>query len=151
MRKLLFLVGLMFASLVAVGADWLTDGGNPQRTAWQKDEKILTTENVKNMKLLWKLKTDNVPREMHSLLPALIVSRVTTSSGPKEIAVVTGVSDNIYAIDVEKGVLLWKKHFDFTAGPPPPGGGTHCSGGSTATPALCSTNTPRKYTIKDSA
>src|SRR5438128_11240865 len=115
MRKLLFLVGLMFASLVAVGADWLTDGGNPQRTAWQKDEKILTTENVKNMKLLWKLKTDNVPREMHSLLPALIGSRVTTSSGPNEIAVATGGQYNIYAIDVDKGALPGKKLFEYTA------------------------------------
>src|SRR5438552_17294681 len=98
MRKLLFLVGLMFASLVVVGADWLTDGGNPQRTAWQKDEKILTTDNVRNMKLLWKVKTDNMPREMHSLLPVLIAGRVTTTSVPREIAVVTAVSDNIYAI-----------------------------------------------------
>src|SRR5262245_64421268 len=112
MRRLLVVFGLMLASIVAVGADWLTDGGNPQRTAWQKDEKTLTTENVKNMKLLWKVKTDNVPREMHSLLPALTVGRVTTSSGPKEIGVVTGVSDNIYAIDVESGELLWKKHFE---------------------------------------
>src|SRR5215467_6243903 len=134
MRKVLILGGLMFASLVAIGADWLTDGGNPQRTAWQKDEKTVTTENVKNMKLLWKVKTDNMPREMHSLLPALIVGRVVTSSGPKEIAIVTGVSDNIYSIDVENGTLLWKKHFEFTAGPVPRGAGTLCPGGITATP-----------------
>jgi len=88
-------------------ADWLTDGGNPQRTAWQRDEHILTTTNVKNMKLLWKIKLDNQPRQMHSLLPALVVGRVNTSSGPKQIAIVTGVSDNIYAIDAEKGELLW--------------------------------------------
>jgi outer membrane protein assembly factor BamB len=147
MRKVLILVGLMFSSLVAIGADWLTDGGNPQRTAWQKDEKTLTTENVKNMKLLWKVKTDNLPREMHSLLPALIVGRATTSSGPKEIAVVTGVSDNIYAIDVESGALLWKKHFEYTAGPLPRGGGTLCPGGITATPVIGPTSTPGKYTI----
>src|SRR5262249_46268109 len=109
MRNPLILVGLLFGSLVAVGADWLTDGGNPQRTAWQKDEKILTTDNVKTMKLLWKIKTDNAPREMHSLLPVLIASNVMTSSGNREIAVVTGVSDNIYAIDVEKGAIVWKK------------------------------------------
>ncbi len=35
-------------------ADWLTDGGNPQRTAWQRDEHILNVSNVKGMKLLWK-------------------------------------------------------------------------------------------------
>src|SRR5687767_455271 len=71
-------------------ADWLTDGGDPQRTAWQRDEKILTTANVKNMKLLWKIKLDNQPRQMHNLLPALVVGRVNTSGGPKQIAIVTG-------------------------------------------------------------
>src|SRR6266581_2890963 len=147
MRKLLILVGMMFGSLVAAGSDWLTDGGNPQRTAWQKDEKTLTTENVKNMKLLWKVKTDNEPREMHSMLPALIAGRVATSSGPKEIAIVTGVSDNIYAIDVEKGALLWKKHFEYTTGPAPTGAGTLCPGGITATPVIGSTSTPGKYTL----
>src|SRR5213593_2148573 len=146
MRKLLILVGMMFGSLAAAGSDWLTDGGNPQRTAWQKDEKTLTTENVKNMKLLWKVKTDNEPREMHSMLPALIASRVATSSGPKEIAIVTGVSDNIYAIDVEKGALLWKKHFEFTA-PPVRGAGTLCPGGITATPVIAPASSPGKYTI----
>src|SRR2546427_11831396 len=111
-RLVIVVVALLVASVVALSADWLTDGGNPQRTAWQKDEKILTTENVKNMKLLWKVKADNQPREMHSLLPTLIVSRVTTSSGPKEIAVFTAVSDNIYAIDAENGALVWQKHIE---------------------------------------
>src|SRR6266496_5718485 len=112
MRRLLIVSELILGGVLAWGADWLTDGGNPQRTAWQKDEKILTTDNVRNMKLLWKVKTDNMPREMHSLLPVLIASNVTTSSGPREIAVVTGVSDNIYAIDVEQGAIVWKKHFE---------------------------------------
>jgi outer membrane protein assembly factor BamB len=147
MRKLLILFGLMFGSIVAVGSDWLTDGGNPQRTAWQKDEKILTTDNVKNMKLLWKVKTDNMPREMHSMLPTLVVGRVTTSGGPKEIAIATGVSDNIYAIDVETGTILWKKHFESTIQAGGRGGGTLCPGGITATPVIGPTSTPGKYTI----
>src|SRR5471030_1419166 len=57
---------------VLSGADWLTDGGNPQRTGWQKDEKILNKDNVKGMKALWTLKLDNEPRELHSLFPPLI-------------------------------------------------------------------------------
>ena len=66
MRRLL-LVTLIFAGLASMwGADWLTDGGNPQRTAWQKDEKILGLDNVKNMKLLWTLHLDNEPMVMHS-------------------------------------------------------------------------------------
>src|SRR5215472_10112782 len=84
-------------------ADWLTDGYDVKRTAWQRDEKILSAASVKNMKLLWKLKLDNEPRQMHSLFPPLIANQVNTSSGPKQIAIEAGVSDNIYAIDVEQG------------------------------------------------
>ncbi len=131
-------------------ADWLTDGGNVERTAWQQDEKILTTTNVKNVKLLWKTRLDNVPRQMHNLLPVLIAGRVNTSKGPKQIVVVTGVSDNIYALDADNGEMLWKHHFETTWVPPAGGGrgaGILCPGGITATPVIGPTDTPGKYTV----
>jgi outer membrane protein assembly factor BamB len=146
----LSLAAVSLGCLLAWGADWLTDGGNPQRTGWQKDEKILNLENVKNMKLLWKLHLDNEPRQMHSLFPPLIVERVNTPQGVKQIAIDAGVSDNIYAIDVEKGELLWKKHFVSTWTPPANGGrggGILCPGGITATPVIAPANTPGKYTV----
>src|SRR6187399_209380 len=34
-------------------ANWLMDGGDPQRTSWQKQETLLSPASVKNMKLLW--------------------------------------------------------------------------------------------------
>jgi hypothetical protein len=61
--------------------DWLTDGGDPQRTAWQRHETILTKDNVKDMKLLWKVKLDNETRQMHSLFPPMIAGNVTTPGG----------------------------------------------------------------------
>jgi outer membrane protein assembly factor BamB len=129
-------------------ADWLTDGGNPRRTAWQQDERILTPSTAKDLRLLWKLTLDNAPREMHSLLPALVVGRVDTREGPKQIVVETGVSDNLYAIDAERGVLLWKKHFDHTAvGDTAVRGGLMCPGGITATPVIGATSVPGRYTI----
>lgn len=129
--------------------DWLTDGGDIERTAWQRDEKILSTANVKNMKLLWKAKLDNTPRQMHNLLPVLIAGRVNTSKGPKQIVVVTGVTDNIYALDADNGEMLWHHHFA-TNWVPPPGGrgaGILCPGGITATPVIGPTDMPGKYTI----
>src|SRR5436309_1707824 len=150
MRGVFFLAVLALGGALPWSADWLTDGGNTRRTAWQKDEKILSTDSVKNMKLLWKLKLDNEPRQMHSLLPPLIAGRASTSSGPKEIAIVAGVSDNIYAIDVEKGEVIWKKHFLSTWTPPPSGGrgaGILCPGGLTATPVIGPTSTPGKYIV----
>src|SRR5437899_12130179 len=79
-------------------ADWLTDGGDPQRTAWQRNETILTKDTVKDMKLLWTVRTDNQPRQMHNLFPPLIAGNVSTPSGDKEIAIVAGVSGNVSGI-----------------------------------------------------
>ena len=118
-------------------ADWLTDGGDPQRTAWQRHETILTKTTVKDMKLLWTIKLDNATRQMHNLFPPLIAGRVTTSGGEKEIAIVAGVSDNVYGIDVAKGTLLWKRKFDSTFQEPANARlGVLCPGGLTATPVL---------------
>ncbi len=139
------------ASLVfSQSANWLTDGGSPQRTNWQKDENILTTENVKNLKVLWKLKLDNQPREMHSLFPPVIASNVPTRNGPKQIAIEAGISDNLYAIDVEAGSILWQKHFEYPPlreGRPFEPGDPLCPGGQTATPVIGPADTAGKRTV----
>ena len=62
-------------------ANWLTDGGDNQRTAWQRNETRISTDSVKNMKLLWKLQLDNQPRQMHNLFPPLIVTRRDDRAG----------------------------------------------------------------------
>ncbi len=118
-------------------AEWPTDGGNSQRTNWQRDEKLLNRNNVKGLKILWKLQLDNVPHEMHSLFPPLIVEGVPGPGGPRQIAIEAGVADNIYAIDVETGKVLWRKHFEYPtparAGRP---GDPLCPTGQTATPVI---------------
>src|SRR5258708_10200895 len=150
MRTRSILIATMLGCALAPAAGWMSDGATAKRTAWQKDEKVLTTANVKDMKLLWKIKLDNQPRQMHALLPTLIIERVNTRSGPKQIAIATGVSDNLYAIDVDSGQLIWQKHFESNWTPPASGGrggGILCPGGITATPVVAPTGTPGKYTI----
>src|ERR1041385_3185471 len=102
-----------FAAL-SFGADWLTDGGDVRRNNWQKDEKTLTKSNVSGMKLLWKRKLDNQPRQMHSLLEPLVIGRVETKDGPRALVIQAGVSDNVYALDAHTGALIWKHHFEST-------------------------------------
>ncbi len=146
--RLFFL--LVCVCLSGQAADWLTDGGGPNRTNWQKDEHILTKDNVKDLKILWKLKLDNQPREMHSLFPPLIVGSVPTAQGTKQLAIEAGISDNIYAIDVETGTIVWKKHFEY-----PPvregrgleAGDPLCPGGQTATPIVGPADASGKQTV----
>ncbi len=66
-------IGIAVGAVLLSAAEWPTDGGNSQRTNFQPDEKILNRENVKNLKILWKIHLDNLPHEMHSLFPPLIV------------------------------------------------------------------------------
>lgn len=148
MRLLLCFLGLVCA--YGKNVDWPTDGGNAERTNWQQDEHILTKQNVKNLKILWKIKLDNVPREMHSLFPPLIIGGLETKAGLKQVAVEAGISDNLYAIDVEDGRLIWKKHFDFLPvkeGRGLPGGDPLCPGGQTATPVVGPPDGSGKRTI----
>jgi outer membrane protein assembly factor BamB len=102
--------------------DWLTDGGDNQRTGWNRPEKTLTKDNVKNLKVLWKLETRNQVRALHSLMPVLVVGQMNTPSGIKQIGYLAGISDNLYAFDTDTGKILWQKHWDYPA-PPGRGGG----------------------------
>ena len=139
MQKISYLILPALCSAILWSAEWPTDGGSPQRIGWQKDEHILTKENAKDLQILWKIKFDNKPREMHSLFPPLIVENIKTSAGPKQIAIEAGISDNIYAIDVDAGEVLWQKHFEYppiTEGRGLPPGDPLCPGGQTATPII---------------
>ncbi len=134
-------------SSLAFAADWLTDGGDVRRNNWQKDEKILTTNNVKGLTLLWKKKLDNEPRQMHSLLEPLVIGRVNTAKGPKQVVIQAGVSDNLFALDAKDGTLLWKRQFESSyveSGRPP---SVLCPGGMTANVTIGPGKNPGDYII----
>jgi outer membrane protein assembly factor BamB len=115
-------IALVFCCGLALGENWLTDGGDLQRSGWNKDEKTLTKDNINTMKLLWKIDTGNGARALHSLMTPLVVDSVPTSSGPKQIVYVVGSSDNLYAVDAKTGKMVWQRHFTYPA-PPSRGGG----------------------------
>lgn len=104
---------------VAAGS-WLTFGGDPQRTAWAKDETAISADTVKSFQLLWKLQLDNKPLQLNSLTSPVVINPVYTNAGAETYVVLGGSSDNLYVIDADSGKLVWQKHFTDEA--PPPGG-----------------------------
>jgi outer membrane protein assembly factor BamB len=92
-------------------SDWLTFGGNPQRTGWAQGEKDIDRKNAKDLALLWKASLDNDPRELNSLTAPVAAEWVVTQAGMKEIVIVGGASDNLFALDAETGKTIWKKTF----------------------------------------
>jgi outer membrane protein assembly factor BamB len=118
--------------------DYTTDGGDPQRTGWIRDEKILTKDNVGSLKAQWKRETGNEPRALHALMPVLIASR--PGPGVRQLAIVAGISDNIVAFEADTGRIAWRRQWDYpgqvVAGQDPRHLGFLRPGGSSDTPVI---------------
>ena len=83
---------------------------------------------------------------MHNLFAPLIAERVDTPDGPRELAVVAGVSDDLWGIDVATGREIWHRRFDSTLTSEGRTDDTLCPGGLTAVPTMAQTS-PGTYTI----
>ena len=140
--------GIVVIASGAIGAktDFLAEGVDNGRTGWVRDEKVFTTANVGSTKLLWKVKLESKPRAMHNLFAPLVAERVATAQGTRELAVVAGVSDDMFGIDVATGREIWHRRFDSTLANPGGTNDTLCPGGQTAVPTMAQTS-PGKYTI----
>lgn len=119
--------------------EWTTSSYNPQRDAWQRHEDAITPQNVAGMKLLWKLKTDNKTMGMQSFREPLIVSGISTSGGTKTLAILAGSSNEVFAVDVASGELVWKKPLKWASSQPQEPGegrGFICTNALSATPVI---------------
>jgi hypothetical protein len=131
----------MTASALA-HADWHTFGGDAQRSGWARQETILNRENVGTLELKWKIKLDNVPKELTSLTAPIVVDQVKTIQGIKEYVVVAGSSDRIFAIDADTGKLAWQKTFTVEGKPVRQPNGL-CPFALNATPAALPSGRPK--------
>ncbi len=120
---------------IALAGDWLSCGGDPQGTNWQRHGKTLTVANVKNLKLLWKRPLEDHPAESSSLSAPVIMGPTITHRGVRELVFIAGPHDDLYAVDADLGTLFWKRHFDVSPLPerksPSP-----CHPGGPATPVI---------------
>ena len=137
---------LVLSGATLGAADFLTEGVDSARTGWVRDEEVFTPANVGGTRLLWTLRLESQPRAMHNLFAPLIAERVTTPEGARELAVVAGVSDDLFGIDVATGRQIWHRRFDSTLLNPGGTNDTLCPGGQTAVPTLAQT-APGVYTI----
>src|SRR5579871_5000094 len=100
------LIGSAILLMPLLAGQWPTFGGNPQRDGWARDETILTRDNAKSIKLIWKLHINSKLKEMNSLTAPIVAENVLTAQGHKDIVVVAGASDTLDAINIDKGKVL---------------------------------------------
>jgi outer membrane protein assembly factor BamB len=129
-------------------AEWTTGSFNQQRDGWQRNETKLTPGNAKNIRLLWKLKTDNKPMGMQSFREPVIVAGVHTPAGVKTLAIFAGSSNAVFAVDVDSGSLAWQKDLKWSSDKPQEpgeGAGFICNNALTATPVVTPATAAQRF------
>jgi outer membrane protein assembly factor BamB len=114
---------------------WTTFGGDPQRTGWNKTEPDLDAETVKHLKLEWSVQLDSAPKALNNLTAPIVRASMMTSKGVKDVVIVGGVSNKVFALDGDTGKIVWQKTLS-TEGTPQRGDSWLCPNGLTATPVI---------------
>jgi outer membrane protein assembly factor BamB len=143
MAKLRMLCALFLCALASFitaqnrEVNWPMYAGDAQRSGWQKSETRITKNTAKDLQLLWKMKLDVPAKGPRSLLPPVILGRLISYRGFKELAFVGTGADIVYAIDADLGKMFWQKHLEYVSNEAQASGfSAACPGGLTAMPVL---------------
>ncbi len=101
--------------------DWLTYNYDPERTGWDRGETQITKAAAPHLHLLWTLQTPTrpaPPNRYSTLTEAVVVNHVQTQQGEKNLVYVGSRDNTIYAIDADKGSLVWTRSFPNPQQPP---------------------------------
>jgi len=106
-----FAGGVLWAQTRGGGSEWLTTGGDAQRTSWIRFDAAISLESMSKpgFDLQWKTTFNNQPRGQSGLAPGVTANGVTLFV---PMSIVTGSSNNVYGIDNDTGYTVWERHFD---------------------------------------
>ena len=142
MRRFLILAALVclcaaLALAQSRGGNWPTSGGDAQRSGWEGADARISKDTVKDLQLLFKIKLESQARGTRPLLPPVIMGRLISYRGFRELAFVGSNADIVYAIDADLGTIFWQKHLEYSTREPQVTASTpDCPGGMTATPTM---------------
>jgi outer membrane protein assembly factor BamB len=126
-------------------SEWLTSSGDAARDAWQRTQSKITRRNVARLQLLWKVKVASKPMGMLTFREPLIVSGVKTAQGLRTLAILAGAVNDVYAIDAEKGTVVWQTKLKWASDQPQEAGegsGFICTNALSATPVVSPIDAP---------
>lgn len=120
--------------------EWLTWGGDAERTAWSRGESALSRQTVARLELKWKTQIDkDVSIEIESgnsmLTAPLVAQGVRTPQGVKTVVYTVSAANTLAALDAGTGAILWQRTFDNTI-EPRSAANWICTNMSTATPVI---------------
>src|SRR5262245_61613148 len=81
--------------------NWPTYGGDAPRSGSAGADFRITKDTVKDFQLLWKMKLETQSRGLRPILPPVILGRLISYRGFRELAFVATSADIVYAIDAD--------------------------------------------------
>jgi outer membrane protein assembly factor BamB/mono/diheme cytochrome c family protein len=126
---------LIVAAALSQTGQWITFSHDPQRSGLAIDEHAFSPGNVSSLGLEWKAVVPNEPLFLTGLSAPLLVRGVKIAGGEKNLVIVAGSSDHVFALDAETGELVWKQDLKITQ-PRPQDGGWLCPYSLNATPVI---------------
>jgi hypothetical protein len=141
-----FLVGAIAVATLVLHAqgnrsrEWLTWGGDSERTGWSRNETTLSKQTVGRLGLKWKAQVDKeVSIEIESgnsmLTAPLLAQGIRTPQGSKAVLYTLSASNTLAALDAATGESIWRRTFDNTT-EPRTAPNWICTNTSTATPVV---------------
>lgn len=114
-----------YAQVGRGGSEWLTARGDAQCTSWIRTDPDISVQSMSKpgFDLQWKTKLDNANRQTYAISQGVSAPGVTLFV---PMSLVTGSSNNVFAIDSDTGWVVWQRHFD---APLPPATAS-CPGGT---------------------
>ena len=126
--------------------DWPLTGSDAGQNGVQKDEVVLTPDNVAaDFKFLWKIKLGQPSKTASSFSEPLLAGRLINAQGFKDF-VYWSSANTLYAVDSELGTLVWKKQYNVQDGKAAPGCGVSSLGLLMEPPVVINFNARRKRT-----
>jgi hypothetical protein len=112
-------------------SEWMTNGGDAQRSHWIPADSRISRESLEGagFQFLWKVKLGSGAAQLQSLAPAVLIDRYIGYRGFRSLAFVGGSSNSVSAIDTDLSRLEWQHRFPVPASPPE---SPACPGGLTA-------------------
>ena len=120
--------------------EWLTWGGDIERTGWNRAESALSKKTVGQLTLKWKTRIDaQVPIDIESgasmLTGPLVAQGVRTPRGTKTLVYTLSSSNTASALDAGTGAVVWQRKIENIVEPANPANWL-CTNTSTATPVI---------------
>ena len=88
-------------------ADWMTSGGDAQRSSWIRADAKISRQSMQKpgFEFLWKVKLKD-----DELTPLVTLDRYIGYRGFRTLGFVRDAADNVFALDTDLGKVEWQSH-----------------------------------------